>query len=91
MTEDSTSEFEQLIDEAADKVSWSRKKALEFLDHANDLEERANTYRKLAASMISEAQEFASEIADLMEAEFPLEDSLPTPPEPGQGTDNVTV
>ncbi len=61
----------QLIDGAADKVQWAREMATRMLEHANDLEERAESYRHLAAIMIIEAQGYADEISRLVVSEFP--------------------
>lgn len=65
-------QFSQLIDNAAEKVQWAREQANAFLAHADDLENRAEQYRHLAALMILEGQGYATEIADLMSAEYPM-------------------
>jgi hypothetical protein len=65
-------QFSQLIDGAAEKVQWARDQANAFLAHADDLENRAEQYRHLAALMILEGQGYAGEIADLMSAEYPM-------------------
>ena len=74
-TDDANSMTGHLIDGAAEKVQWAREKAVEFLAHADDLEERAAQYRHLAGLMIMEAQEYAGSISDLVAAEFPTEDT----------------
>ena len=74
-TDDANSMTGNLIDGAAEKVQWARQKAVEFLEHADSLEERANSYRHLAGLMLVEAQSYAGEISDLLAAEFPTEDT----------------
>lgn len=64
----------RLIDGAAEKVNWAREKAKELLEHADDLENRAEQYRHLAALMIIEAQGYAGDISDLLATEFPMTD-----------------
>lgn len=77
-TEDANSMSGYLIDGAADKVQWARQKAIEFLEYADSLEERAASYRHLAGLMVVEANMYAGEIADLVSAEFPtVEDTIP--------------
>jgi hypothetical protein len=70
--ETSEEQFSQLIDDAAEKVQWARAQANAFLEHADSLENRAEQYRHLAALMILEGQGYATEIADLMSAEYPM-------------------
>lgn len=70
-TDDAHSMSGYLIDGAADKVQWARTKAVEFLEYADSLEERAASYRHLAGLMIVEAQQYAGEVSDLLAAEFP--------------------
>lgn len=62
----------KLIDGAAEKVQWARNRAKDLLEHADDLENRAEQYRHLAALMVLEAQGYAGEISDLLFTEFPM-------------------
>jgi hypothetical protein len=70
---DTSEEIQDLMDSANKKMRWARKQAEKFLDHANYLEVRANNFRKLAYDMAMEAQAYNDEMADLLEADFPLE------------------
>lgn len=72
-TDDANSMSGYLIDGAADKVQWARAKAVEFLEYADSLEERASSYRHLAGLMVVEAQMYAGEVSELVAAEFPTE------------------
>lgn len=69
-----------LIDDSRDKVQWARKQANKLLAKAEDVEEMAaitaSKYRELAASLIMEAQGFADGVADILIAEYPMNDSL---------------
>lgn len=65
-----------LIDGAAEKVQWGRAMATEFLEYADQLEDRAEKFRHLAALMILEAQNYASEVSTLLSAEFPTDASF---------------
>ena len=77
-----------LIDGAAEKVHWARMKATELLEHADDLEKRAEHYRHLAALMILEAQGYAGEISDLLATEFPMESYEPESKDSGDSEDD---
>lgn len=72
MDETSNDVFAELMDNAADKSRHARDVALQLLEMANDHEERAEKLRHLAALMILEAQDYASETADLLSMEFPM-------------------
>lgn len=63
----------ELIDDAAAKVQWARQMATSMLEHAASLEQRAESYRHLAAIMILEAQSYAEDVGDLLTAEFPTD------------------
>lgn len=69
-----------LIDDAASKVKWARKQANKFLAKADEIEEMAaitaDKYREAAASLIIEAQSFADSVSDILQAEYPMNDSL---------------
>ena len=75
--EDPTSEefIEELIDQSTDRVKWAREKAIELLEYASFLEERANSFRGLAAQLVVEARTMAEEIGDLLLVEFPFDDT----------------
>lgn len=66
-----------LIDDAASKVQWSRKQANKLLARADEIEEMAaitaSKYREAAASLIIEAQTWASDVSDILEAEYPMD------------------
>lgn len=68
--------YKDLMDQAVEALGWAKAKAEEFLQYANELEERANTYRKLAATLVIEARSQADEMADLLLAEFPMEEPV---------------
>lgn len=76
----------ELMQQANESLSWARKQAQAFLEHASFLEERANSFRKLAHDMVMEAHAFNEEIAMMITAEFPMD--LPEFPE---GEDEVEV
>jgi hypothetical protein len=65
-----------LIDGAAEKVTWAKAMARNFLEYANELEERAEQYRHLAAIMILEANGYAEEVSKLLTAEYPTGDDF---------------
>ena len=71
--EDISEQIEYIMIQGNEKLFWARKKANEFLEHANFLEERANQFRQLAGTMVMEAECFNDEIAELLIAEFPME------------------
>lgn len=83
---DSTSMYSHLMDDSADKMAWNKKQALELLAMADAWEERAEKMRHLAATLILDAQDFASEVGDLLAMEFPMsgdeEEELEDPDEP---------
>jgi hypothetical protein len=69
--------FSDLMTRSTIITKGNRRSALKLLDKANDIEERAaivaNKYRELAAALILEAQSYASDVADMLVEEFPLE------------------
>lgn len=71
---DSTSMYSHLMDDSADKMAWNKRSALELLGMADAWEERAEKLRHLAATLILDAQDFASEVGDLLAMEFPMTD-----------------
>lgn len=64
--------YAELMDDAADKSRHARDVALQLLELASGLEQRAEKMRHLAALMILEAQAFATETSDLLLMEFPM-------------------
>lgn len=72
MEETSNDVYADLMDDAADKSRHARDVALSLLELAAGLEVRAEKMRHLAALMILEAQEFATETSDLLLMEFPM-------------------
>lgn len=71
--DDVSDQIEYIMVQGNEKLFWARKKANEFLEHANFLEERATQFRQLAGTMVIEAECFNDEIAELLLAEFPME------------------
>lgn len=69
---DSTSMYSHLMDDSAEKMAWNKATALNLLDMASAWEERAEKLRHLAATLILDAQDFASEVGDLLAMEFPM-------------------
>lgn len=70
--ETSNDVFAELMDDAADKSRHARDVALQLLELASGLEQRAEKMRHLASLMILEAQAFATETSDLLLMEFPM-------------------
>lgn len=70
--ETSSEMFAELMDDSAEKMQHSRMVAMELLEIANSLEQRAEKMRHLAALMILEAQDFAEETGKLLTMEFPM-------------------
>lgn len=68
----STSMYSHLMDDSAQKMAWNKNSALELLAMADAWEERAEKLRHLAATLILDAQDFASEVGDLLAMEFPM-------------------
>lgn len=71
--DDSGEQIKELMESANDALVWARARAEEFLVYANELEARANAFRRLAATMVTEAMNYTEEIGDLIVAEFPME------------------
>lgn len=71
---DSNQAIGHLLDENADMIQHARDSAFKLLEMANNHEERATKLRHLAAVLILEAQNYAGEVAELMEIEFPMGD-----------------
>lgn len=71
-------EIAKLIDDSTRMTKWNRRQALFLLQKANEVEERAaniaNSLRATAAAFVIEARENADDVADYIEAEFPLID-----------------
>lgn len=65
--------FGHLMDDASEKSQHARAVAIELLELALGLEERAEKYRHLAALMVLDAQEFAGSVGDLLAMEFPMD------------------
>lgn len=69
-----------LMDDAADKVKWARKQANKMLSRADEIEEQAaitaSKFREAAASLIIEASTWADDVADILQAEYPMNSSL---------------
>lgn len=65
-----------LMDDAADKVKWARKQANKLLARASEIEEQAaitaDKFREAAASLIIEASSWADDVADILQAEYPM-------------------
>ncbi len=76
---DSNGMFGHLMDDAAEKMAWNRDTALKLLDMAANYEDRAEKLRHLAATLILEAQDLATETADFLSLEFPMGDYKPNP------------
>lgn len=72
--DDVSDEIEDIMRQGNEKLMWARDMAKNLLEHAIFLEERSARMRNLAAMMILESQAFNDEIADLLVAEFPMED-----------------
>lgn len=70
--ETSNDVYAELMDDAADKSRHARDVALQLLEIASGLDQRAEKMRHLAALMILEAQAFATETSDLLIMEFPM-------------------
>lgn len=68
----STSMYSHLMDDSAEKMAWNKASALNLLEMANAWEERAEKLRHLAATLILDAQDFATEVGDLLAMEFPM-------------------
>lgn len=71
---DSTGMFGHLMDQSSEKVKWNRSVAVQLLEEADWLEDLAEKYRHLAATLILEAQDFSKNTADLLSKEFPMEE-----------------
>jgi hypothetical protein len=71
--QDISEEIGDLMEQGNEKMQWARRQANILLEHANFLEQRANSFRRLAAEMVLEAQNFIDELADLITAEFPMD------------------
>jgi hypothetical protein len=69
---DSTGMFGHLMDQSSEKMKWNRSVAVQLLEEADWLEDLAEKYRHLAATMILEAQDFGKNTADLLAKEFPM-------------------
>jgi predicted metal-binding transcription factor (methanogenesis marker protein 9) len=78
---DSTGMFGELMDDAAEKSKWNRDVALQLLEIAQSHDDYAEKLRHLAATLILEAQDFASETADLLAMEFPMSEVTTETPE----------
>lgn len=77
MSDPTADEFiEELIDQSTDRIQWARKTATELLEYATFLEERANSFRGLAAQIVVEARTMTEEIGDLLLIEFPFDDTI---------------
>lgn len=70
---DSTEMYGSMIEDAASAARWNRKWANKFLDYANELEDRAQKFRNLAAQLVIEARDCAEEVSTLIASEFPME------------------
>jgi uncharacterized coiled-coil DUF342 family protein len=71
---DSTGMFSHLMDNNAEKMQWNKNSAVELLAMADELEEQAEKYRHLAATLILDAQGYADATASLLRMEFPMTD-----------------
>lgn len=69
---DSTSMYSHLMDDSADKMAWNKMQAIELLAMADAYEDRAEKLRHLAATLILDAQDFATEVGNLLAMEFPM-------------------
>lgn len=69
---DSTSMYSHLMDDSAEKMAWNKSSAVELLAMADAWEERAEKLRHLAATLILDAQDFATEVGNLLALEFPM-------------------
>lgn len=77
-TRDADELFGELMTLSAEVTKWNRKHASKLLDKANEIESRAayiaNVYRELAAALVLEAADYARDQADILMAEFPIQD-----------------
>lgn len=71
---DSTGMFSRLMEDNAEKMQWNKNSAVELLAMADELEEQAEKYRHLAATLILDAQGYADATAALLAMEFPMVD-----------------
>lgn len=70
----STGMFGHFMDMSSEKTKWNRDVAIKFLAEADWLEDMAEKYRHAAATLILEAQAFSNHTADMLAAEFPMDD-----------------
>lgn len=76
-----------LMDENADMIKHARDSAMKLLQMASEHDERATKLRHLAAVLILEAQEYAGEVSELLEIEYPMGDYKPEETEEFQDED----